>query len=160
MKSRLAPHLEHRCSTAQTAKYLGSSVRHVQNLIAADALEAKDIRTPGAKRARWSVSLASIRCLVPGAEQKNEKDTHRTPAGGQWCRRSTSARDTDGVKIFDAYDAITGDDLSIELDGADRLVFHTTVEGRRRDVVLVGSDAGRDIARALLTALEGVEPEF
>lgn len=64
--------LERRFSTAQAAIFLGSSRRHVENLINAGALVAWDIRLPGAKRARWSVTEASIRELLR-ARQRNTR---------------------------------------------------------------------------------------
>src|SRR5690606_22847703 len=56
--------LEARCSTAIAARYLGCTRRHVEKLITAGALEAWDVRLPGAKRARWSVAVASVRVLL------------------------------------------------------------------------------------------------
>jgi hypothetical protein len=56
--------LEPRFSTANAAKFLGCTVRHVEHLIEAGVLDAWDIRLPGAKRARWSVPVASVRVLL------------------------------------------------------------------------------------------------
>lgn len=56
--------LEPRMSTALAGRYLGVTRRHVEKLIHAGALEAWDVRLPGAKRARWSVTAASVRKLL------------------------------------------------------------------------------------------------
>lgn len=53
-----------RCSTAIAARYLGVTRRHVEKLIATGALDAWDVRLPGAKRARWSVLVSSVRVLL------------------------------------------------------------------------------------------------
>jgi excisionase family DNA binding protein len=56
--------LETRCSTRIAAKYLGVTRRHVEKLISVGALLAWDVRLPGAKRARWSVTVSSVRLLL------------------------------------------------------------------------------------------------
>ena len=56
--------LETRVSTATAARYLGVTRRHVEKLVNAGALDAWDVRLPGAKRARWSVALSSVRLLL------------------------------------------------------------------------------------------------
>lgn len=53
-----------RCSTAIAARYIGCTRRHVDALIAGGVLEAWDVRAPGAKRARWSVVVSSLRVLM------------------------------------------------------------------------------------------------
>jgi excisionase family DNA binding protein len=58
--------LEARCGVAFAARYLGVSSRHVLYLIASGAIEAWDVRRPGAKRARYAVSVSSIRSLLVG----------------------------------------------------------------------------------------------
>ncbi|HTO48148.1 MAG TPA: excisionase family DNA-binding protein [Burkholderiales bacterium] len=56
--------LETRVSTAIAARYLGVTRRHVEALIRSGALPAWDVRRPGARRARFVVSAASIRVLL------------------------------------------------------------------------------------------------
>jgi len=60
--------LETRCSTPIAARYLDTTRRHIERLIAANVLEAWDVRMPGARRARWSVSLASVRLLLASSQ--------------------------------------------------------------------------------------------
>ena len=71
--------LETRCSTAMAARYLGCTRRHVEKLIAAGALDVWDVSLPGAKRARFSVLLASVRVLLIARHRKpslSERITH------------------------------------------------------------------------------------
>lgn len=83
--------LETRCSTAIAARYLGVTRRHVELLIRSGALDAWDVRMPGAKRARWSVTLASVRVLLIARHRKT-RETHasasvttaRSAAGGRY----------------------------------------------------------------------------
>lgn len=70
--------LETRCSTAIAAKYLGTTRRHVERLVAAGALAAWDVRLPGAKRARWSVLLSSVRLLLTERHRNTRTEDPRT----------------------------------------------------------------------------------
>lgn len=58
------PDLETRISTAIAARFLGTTRRHVERLIAAKALDAWDVRLPGAKRARFAVLKSAVRALL------------------------------------------------------------------------------------------------
>ncbi len=73
------PSLETRCSTAIAARYLGVSRRHVELLIHAGTLQAWDVRMPGASRARYVVTLASVRELL--AERHRNTRTENTASG-------------------------------------------------------------------------------
>src|SRR5262249_55409303 len=53
--------LEPRISSKLAALYLGCSRRHLQYLIANGALQAWAIRSLGAPRPRWSVTVSSVR---------------------------------------------------------------------------------------------------
>jgi excisionase family DNA binding protein len=67
-----------RCSTATAAKYLGCSARFVEKLIRAGALDAWDVRSPGAKRARYAVVVASIRAFLEDRHQSSGNSEPRT----------------------------------------------------------------------------------
>jgi len=71
--------LETRCSTAVAARFLGCTRRHVEKLIQAGALEAWDIRRPGAKRARWCVTVSSIRVLLRERVRNTRTEDARRP---------------------------------------------------------------------------------
>lgn len=76
--------LEQRISTAFAAKYLGTTRRHIEKLVAAGALTAVDVRMPGAKRSRLSVTLSSVRSFIEKREIKSRttrtenRETHQS----------------------------------------------------------------------------------
>jgi len=72
--------VETRIGTSTAAKYLGCTTRHVESLIRDGTLEAWDVRREGKARARWSVTLASVRYLL--ARRYTNMRTERTDAGG------------------------------------------------------------------------------
>jgi hypothetical protein len=132
--------LETRVSTATAACYLGCTRRHVEHLIGAGAPAAWDIRAPGARRARWSVTLASIRLVLA--------KRHRA-AWLEARNRRSAADSSEGAAIivgmealFEPLDTVTGDGLRLELyegGNGDRLSHHA----RRRP-----SDSRADGRRA------------
>lgn len=65
--------LQRRVSTKLAAKYLGVSVRQVQQFIHAGLLDAADMRAEGAKRASFSVTVASVRRLLVAREFRAEE---------------------------------------------------------------------------------------
>ena len=74
-----ADRLETRCSTALAARYLGVTRRHVEKLVTDGALDAWDVRRPRAKRARWSVALASVRLLLAERHRNTRTENTATP---------------------------------------------------------------------------------
>lgn len=69
--------LETRVGTAMAARYLGCTRRHVQHLIDAGSLVAWDVRMPGATRAHFVVTLASIRVLLLETVKRSEQKAPR-----------------------------------------------------------------------------------
>lgn len=53
------------------AQRIGCSEQHVRNLIELQALEARDIRSPGASRARWRVLRASLESYLEEARDSD-----------------------------------------------------------------------------------------
>lgn len=66
---------ERRVSVGAAKSMLGCSDDFVRSLIAADHLEAVDIRKPGAARALWSVSVESIRRYISSRRANCEETT-------------------------------------------------------------------------------------
>jgi excisionase family DNA binding protein len=58
--------LETRCGVTLAARYLGVSRRHIHHLITSGAIEAWDVRRPGARRATYAVCVSSIRIFLFG----------------------------------------------------------------------------------------------
>lgn len=56
--------LERRIGTREAAKFLGVTRRHVEKLIRTGELPAWDVRQRGARRARFVVTLASVRVFL------------------------------------------------------------------------------------------------
>ena len=56
--------LERRMNVRQVANTLAVSTEKVRELIELGALEAIDVRTPGASRAHWAVSRRSVEAFI------------------------------------------------------------------------------------------------
>jgi excisionase family DNA binding protein len=72
-----APHLDDlltpRVSVGRAAKYLGTSPRHVQRLIAARELPALDVSREGSRRPTWAIRVSDLRAWLVRAEARSEK---------------------------------------------------------------------------------------
>ena len=114
--------LETRTSVAIAARYLGVSTRHVLHLIESRALDAWDVRRPGAKRATYSVAASSIRFLLetrylPAREVLRFRDAafteHYTDASYlEMIRRRFGAKSIEDIRRMTAHrlerDLLTG----------------------------------------------------
>jgi hypothetical protein len=67
--------LQRRIPTRLVARYLGCSVRQVQEFIREGLLEAADMRSAKATRPAWVVTVASVRRLLIARELKKEAHT-------------------------------------------------------------------------------------
>ena len=57
--------------------------------------------------------------------------------------------------LYEIHDDLTGDGIELEKLDDGRLAFHTQLDGERRvSLLIVDEDAARELARALLEALE------
>lgn len=72
--------LETRMGTALAARYLGVTRRHVEKLVRDGVLVAWDLRRPGATRAHYVVSLASVRELLLERVRKERTEGPRAVA--------------------------------------------------------------------------------
>ena len=62
--------LQRRINTRVASQYLGVSIRQVQVFIETGLLDAVDMRSRGAKRPAWSVTVGSVRRLLLALEFK------------------------------------------------------------------------------------------
>jgi hypothetical protein len=82
------PLMQRRVSTKVASLYLGCSVRHVEDLVHEGELDAIDFRSPGAERAAYGVTVASLRRYLAIREVRAEKkeangaNSDREPASG------------------------------------------------------------------------------
>lgn len=74
---------DRRVSVGVAKRRLGCSDDHVRRLIGDGALDAVDIRRPGAKRALWAVSTQSIERYEREPKSTNEKCAARAARGSE-----------------------------------------------------------------------------
>jgi excisionase family DNA binding protein len=72
--------LEVRISTREAAKFLGVTRRHVEKLIHAGELPTWDVRQRGAGRARFVVTLASVRVFLEERRRITRTEAATAPA--------------------------------------------------------------------------------
>jgi len=66
--------LQPRIPTKAAARFLGATTRHIVALIRVGELEAVDVRAPNAKRASWSIGVASLRAFVARRESHAKRN--------------------------------------------------------------------------------------
>ena len=81
---QMGPNPMPECSTAVAAALLGVPRKRVERLIKRGVLAGADVRKPGARRARWAVSVASLRELVQARRElasltRPDRDSFASP---------------------------------------------------------------------------------
>ncbi len=75
-----AGRLNRRVSVGIAKKMIGCSDDHVRSLIEAEELDGIDVRRPGARRACWSITIASIERFIRRRKKKPTEPLECMPA--------------------------------------------------------------------------------